>query len=236
MILMTFKNFINLLSIWLLCTVVHAQQDEAAVPIQIRAILHDPLGSAGKLFFCDKSGAIAELELLSLDLSRPVMTSLVNGSLVLYTKAAVDLKKPEGNLAASCRIPAGVKRGIAIIIPSAAGTQPPYRMIFIDDSAKAFPKGESKILTFISAEAAIEVGEHKLPIHPGEMVRVPPVTKVNGFKMAQTNFYYKKGETWTVFTERQLQYLDGFRRIFLVYGSPGVPQPIVFAIVDTATP
>lgn len=233
---MIFKNIIHLLLIWLLCTAGHAQQDEAAVPIQIRAILHDPLGSSGKLFYSDKNGAIAELELLSLDLSRPVMTSLVNGSLVLYTKATVDPKKPEGNLAASCKIPAGAKRGIAIILPSAAGILPPYRMIFIDDSAKAFPKGESKILTFIPTEAAIEVGEHKLPIHPGAMVRVPPVTKVNGFNMAQTNFYYKQGDAWTVFTERQLQYLDGFRRIFLVYGSPGVPQPIVFSIIDTAIP
>lgn len=233
---MIFKNFIYILLTLVFQTTGHAQQDEAAVSIQVRAFLHDPLGTAGKLFFSDKSGAIAELELLALDLSRPAVTSLVNGSLVLYTASAVDPKKPEGNLAASCKIPAGVKRGIAIIIPSEAGSQPPYRMIFIDDSAKAFPKGESKILTFISAESAIEVGEHKLPIHPGEMVRVPPVTKVNGFNMAQTNFYYKQGETWTVFTERQLQYLDGFRRIFLVYGSPRVPKPIVFSIVDTAIP
>jgi len=51
--------------------------------------------------------------------------------------------------------------------------------------------------------------------------------------MAQTNFYYKQAEEWVAFTERQLQYLDTTRRIFLVHLTPGSTEPIVRTIVDT---
>jgi hypothetical protein len=53
--------------------------------------------------------------------------------------------------------------------------------------------------------------------------------------MAQTNFYYQQAGSWVPFTERQLQYLDDYRRIFLVYATPGAVQPSVTTIVDTVT-
>lgn len=36
------------------------------------------------------------------------------------------------------------------------------------------------------------------------------------------------------FTERQLQYLDAYRRIFIIHITPGAIQPAVTTIVDTA--
>jgi hypothetical protein len=68
---------------------------------------------------------------------------------------------------------------------------------------------------------------------------VPPVTKVNEFNMAQTNFFYQQGEAWVVFTERQLQYLDASRRLFIIHATPGALQPTITTIVDimpTLTP
>ena len=62
---------------------------------------------------------------------------------------------------------------------------------------------------------------------------MPPVTKVNEFNMAQTNFYYQQGEAWVVFTERQLQYLDASRRLFIIHATPGALQPTITTIVDT---
>jgi len=38
------------------------------------------------------------------------------------------------------------------------------------------------------------------------------------------------------FTERQLQFLHEFRRIFIVHLTPGATFPIVTTIVDTAPP
>jgi hypothetical protein len=61
------------------------------------------------------------------------------------------------------------------------------------------------------------------------------VSKKDEFNMAQTNFYYKEKDAWVPFIERQLQYVDTTRRIFLVYLTPGSTQPFVTTIVDNAT-
>jgi hypothetical protein len=36
------------------------------------------------------------------------------------------------------------------------------------------------------------------------------------------------------FTERQLQFLNAYRRLFIVHATPGALQPSVTTIVDTA--
>jgi len=211
----------------------HAQDKEAVPPVQIRAVLHDPMHPAAELFYTDRKGVVVKLDFRPQDLSRPLFTLPVNGSLVLYDKANIDPKNPEASLAASVKLPPNIKRAMVVVLPSPAGTKPAYRMVLIDDSAKAFPKGESRALPLVSVETAIQAGEHKLPIHPGKITNVPPVRKVNEFNMAQTNFYYKQGETWVPFTERQLQYLDAYRRVFIIHVTPGALQPSVTTIVDT---
>jgi hypothetical protein len=163
----------------------------------------------------------------------------VNGSLVLYDKAAIDPKNPAASLAASVILPPEIKRAMVIVLPAPAGGKPAYRMLVIDDSAKAFPPGESRVLPLVKVETAIQAGEHRLPIHPGKITNVPPVTKRDEFNMAQTNFYYQQGEAWVPFTERQLQFLDVCRRIFIIHATPGALQPTITTIVDimpTLTP
>lgn len=231
---MIFKNFLWLLTLFGLPVVAQAQSNETAAPIQIRAVLHDPVNPTAELFLSDQAGGIVKMEFRPQDLSAPLLTLPVNGSLVLYDRASVDPKKPEASLAASCKIPPNTKRGVVVVLPSPAGTKPAYRMVFMDDSAKAFPGGESRVLTLLSVEAAVEAGEHKLAIHPGQIANLPPVKKVDEYNMAQTNFYYKQGEAWTAITERQLQFLDGFRRIFIVHVTPGALSPKVTTIMDTA--
>ena len=233
---MILKNSLCLLALFWLPAAVQAQPNETATPIQIRAVLHDPVHPAAELFLAYQAGAVIKLELRPQTLSRPQLTLPLNGSLVLYDQAVIDPKKPEASLAATCKIPPNAKRGVVVVLPSPPGSKPAYRMVFIDDSAKAFPKGESRVLTLLPVEAAIEAGEHKLPIHPGVMASVPSVKKVNEYNMAQTNFYYKQGEAWTAFAERQLQYLDDFRRIFIVHVTPGALQPTVTTIAVTTTP
>ena len=90
---------------------------------------------------------------------------------------------------------------MVIVLPAPEGTKPAYRMLVIDDSEKAFPGGESRVLPLVAVETAIQAGEHRLPVHPGKITNVPPVTKRDEFNMAQTNFYYQQGEAWVVFTE-----------------------------------
>ena len=231
------QPFLRILTVFLLPVAAHAQQkDDAKNPIQFRAVLHDPVHPAADLYFPDGKGTITKLEFRPHDLTLPLFTLPVNGSMVLYDKADVDPKKPEASLAASVKLPPDLKQAIVVVLPAPDGTKPAYRMVLIDDSFKAFPKGESRVLPLVTVETAIQAGEHRLPIHPGKITSVPPVKKANDFHMAQTNFYYKKGEAWIPFTERQLQFLDVTRRLFIVHVTPGALQPTVTTIVDTSIP
>ena len=212
----------------------HAQQKEGTAPLQIRAVLHDPVNPAAELYLRDQTGSVVKLKLLAEGLSDEQTTLPLNGSLVLYNSGTIDPKKPEANLAASVRIPTNTKRAIIVVLPGPADSKPPYRMVVVNDSAAAFPRGESRVISLVPAETAIEAGEHKLTVPAGKITSVPAVKKVNEFNMAQTNFYYKDGTVWVPFTERQLQYLDEYRRIFIVHVTPGSTQPFVTTIIDTA--
>jgi hypothetical protein len=214
--------------------VIHAQENEATVPVRIRAVLHDPVHPTADLFYTDNTGAVVKLNFRPKDLTAPLFTLPVNGSLVLYDKAAIDPENPEASLAASTRLPPNIREAIVVVLPAPAGMKPTYRMLVINDSEKAFPKGESRVLSLIGAEVGLEVGEHEVAVHPGKVTRVPPVRNVNEYNMAQTNFHYQQGDAWVVFTERQLQFLDASRRLFIVHATPGAIAPTVTTIVDTS--
>lgn len=99
---------------------------------------------------------------------------------------------------------------------------------------KFFPKGESRVLSLLGLKTAVEAVEHKIPLEPGKMSRIPAVRKVNDFNMAQTNLHdQQKDGTWVAFAERQLQYLDVCRRFFIIHTTPGSLQPTVTTIIDT---
>jgi hypothetical protein len=230
------KNVLLFLVILALPMVAYAQPAGSPAHLQFRAVLHDPAKPTAELFFSDKSGTVVPLELYKRDLARPQLTSLVNGTLLLYDKIVEDPKNLEASIAATCKIPTGTKRAIIIILPSPANTKPAYRMVCIDDSAKEFPKGEAKVLTLISCEAAVEVGEHKLPIHPGQLTNIPPVKKVNRYNMAQTKIYRMTDGAWTISEDYPLQYLESIRRIFILHTNPGATQPSVRIIEDTVSP
>ena len=212
---------------------VQAQEKEKPAPVRIRAVLHDPVHPTAQLFYSNEKGAVVPLDFRPKALSRAFLTRPVNGSLVLYDKAAIDPENPAASLAASVKFPSNIKQAIVVVVPAPAGKKPAYRMLLINDSKKAFPVGESRVLPLIGVKTAIQAGEHRLSVNPGKITRVPPVKKVNEYNMAQTNFYYQKGGAWMPFTERQLQYLDAYRRLFIVHATPGAITPTVTTIVDT---
>ena len=75
-----------------------------APAMQIRAVLHDPAHSAVELFYPDKKGDVVKLDFQAQDLTPPLLTQSVDGSLVLYDKAAIDPKKPRQTLPVSRRL------------------------------------------------------------------------------------------------------------------------------------
>jgi hypothetical protein len=210
-----------------------AISQDKPTPVRIRAVLHDPARPQADLYYADQNGTLLKIEFRQEDLTRPILMMPFNGSLVLYDKAVINPEKPQENMAASVKLPPDLKQAICVVLPNAAGARPAYRMLLLDDSERAFPGGESRVLSLINVETALQAGEHRLPVKPGQFTRVPSVSKVNDFNMAQTNFYYQKNGAWVAFTERQLQYLDACRRLFIVHATMGALNPTVTTIVDT---
>jgi len=227
------KLILRILTVLWLPLAGHAAPHEAAAPLQVRAVLHDPVHPVAELYLPDPTGTVVKLKLVAEGLSEAQTSQPVNGSLVLYNTDKVDPKNPAASLAASVIIPPNTKRAIIVVLPAPPAATPAYRMVLINDADAAFPKGESRVLSLLPVDTAIKAGEHSLPVPAGKIVHVPAVKKVNEFNMAQTNFYYKDGTDWVPFTERQLQYLDEFRRIFIVHVTPGATQPSVTTVIDT---
>lgn len=215
---------------------VSAQQTNQAAPLQLRAILHDPTNRAANLFYSDKNGVIHPINFRPHDLTNVMEIQPLNGSIVLYDKAIINPEKPEESVAATCKVTAEMKKIIIVVIPAPEDSKPAYRLILINDSEQTFARGESQIISLIPVDAAIQAGEHKLQIPSGKITRLPAVRGVNEYNKAQTNFYYSKNDSWIAFTERQLNYVDATRRIFIIHATLGALQPVVTTIVDTTMP
>jgi hypothetical protein len=197
--------------------------------LQMRAVLHDP-AQPEMQFFVGKVDGLVPLNLVAEGLAEPQKISTENGLLNLYSSAVVDKNNPSASLAASVKVPPGASRVIAIILPS-QGT-PPYKMFLLDDDAGSFPWGESKAVNLTGVDFAVEIGEHKILVPSGKIMAVPKVKKLDEFNRAQTNFYYKNEDRWVVAAERQMQYIDTLRRVFLIYKSQNAVGPDVRTIMD----
>ena len=205
------KSFLILLALFAGASAhVAAQQaPPEKASLKIRGVLHDPLHPLTKLLVAAPEG-------------NAVLDLPVEG-----------LGEPQA-VVASAKIPAGVKSMIALIV-AVPGETASYKMMLIDDSASAFPGGQSQVVNLVGTEFAVEAGEHKMVLPSGKITRIPAVKKVNEFNQSQTNFHYRKGEKWEPFSERQMQYLPSMRRIFLIYSTPGAAQPELRTIVDYVT-
>jgi hypothetical protein len=226
------KLYLPLLAIIWLPLAVHGRVNEPQAAVQIRAVLHDPMHPVAELYFIDKDGEAQRLDFRPKAFSRPFTTMPLDGSLVLYDKAEIDPEKPTAGLAASVKLSEGIRRAIVVVVPAPEGKKPAYRILVIDDSEEAFPGGESLVLPLIRANMVIQAGEHTVPVHPGKLAIVPSVEEKNDFNMAQTNFHYQNGDKWVTFAERQLQFLEASRRLFIIDVTPGALQPRVTTIMD----
>lgn len=211
-----------------------AQEGGEAPLLSARFVLHDPVNPTAELYVPDASGKMNRIEFSYESFSPRMNLKVVDGTLLAFKKASASLERPTEDLAATVKVAPTVKSAIVMVVQDSTKEGGGYRLLVLDDSLRAFPKGESRVISFVGMETAIEAGEHKLPLGAGKVTPVPPVKKLNEYNMAQTNLYYKEksGQSWIPFTERQLQYLDGIRRLIIVHGTPGALIPSVTIIVD----
>ena len=125
-----------------------------------------------------------------------------------------------------------IKKALALIVPSGAASGQPYRVMIMDDSAAAFPMGESRVINLTALELAVAAGEHRKAIKPASIETLPKVTQVNDMNQAPTRFYQKSGSDWTLLSERPTQFTNTIRNIFLLYTLPNVPEAQVRTLID----
>lgn len=216
-------------------TALATAQESTTTTLLIRSVLNDPAQPEMKFFTGKPGDAMVALKLVAEGFGEPQKVQAENGNLYLFSTATVDKNNPQASLLATIKVPTGAAAAgslIVIILPSPKGTATPYSGIAIGDDARSFPWGESKAINLTPVEFAIEAGEHKLPLPPGKVTAVPKVTKVNEYNIAQTNFYYKQDNQWVIAAERQMQYANTLRRVFLIYKGPEAVAPDVRTILD----
>lgn len=207
---------------------------ETTRPLIVRAVLNDPV-NPGTVFQIRASGEVFnQLALMNEAVPEPVTIDMAGETLSLYGEKAGDAKVPP--VLAAAQIPASMQRCMLIITPAPKGAKLPYQMVAFNDSPQAFPFGESRVLNTTIVPMAMEAGSTKVSVPPGAFVALKSVKDVNEYKMAQTNFYMKSGESWLPVSERQIQYLDTMRRIFIVYVTPGSTSALVRTIIDHEPP
>lgn len=204
----------------------------------IRAVLHDPSMPDIKFFMRQQGDTMEALKLVEEGLGEPQKVQVTNGAINLYSSATVNPANAQASLLASIKVPNSAAAGslIVIILPAPKGAATSYAGIAISDDPKSFPWGESKAVNLTPVEFAIEVGEHKIKLPPGKVSDVPKVEKVNEYHRAQTNFYFKQDNQWVIAAERQMQYLNTIRRVFLVSKAPNALTPDVRTITDQPAP
>lgn len=212
----------------------HAGGEEQPVFLRLRALWHDPLRPIVNLYAMDKSGALAAVNLRPHDLSEPQTVMLQGGMLFFYDRPEIDPQNPKAGLVASAKISEGMRQAIVVIVPTGEAGKVFHRVVVIDEEKKAFPFGESIIISLVNANVAVQAGEHLVTVKPGKWAKIPRVRKLNEFNMGQTNFFVERaGGKSFVFAERQLQFIDECRRLFVIHKTPGALQPSVTTIVDT---
>lgn len=192
--------------------------------VDIRVYLHDPVQAGRVLKIKDKAGTLGKLDLRSEGLAPVSKAFLENGELVIHQE--------DGTIAGRSTLTAGIESAVVILTPSGKEISPPCRMVVLDDSTSAFPWGQSKVISLLGVETAVQAGEHKLSLPSGKVTSIPEVKKVDEFNMAQANFFYREGGAWVPFTERRMQFTGEIRRIFLVHATPGSQQPFVATLLD----
>lgn len=194
--------------------------------IEFRGYIHDPIQPpAGDFSIVEKPGKTVPFIWRIEGWSEPVRVNTDTDELPFLTNS--------GELAARVKIPpdAGSVRIILVRDPK-PGASPPYRAVVLNATPGSFPWGSSQVVSMISAETAVQAGEHRLRLPGGKITQIPPVKKRDEFNMAQLDFYLNENGSWTPFTERRIQFVDDTRRVLLVHATPGSQHPSVTTLLE----
>lgn len=213
-----------------------ASLEAATRKLQIRSLLHDPLSPSADLYVPMEDGSRDFLYLSLEGLSEAQQVVLTDGMLQIFNTEEIDPDKPLEGLVATTRVADSIRRAIVLLFPAGEDAKLPYRLIVLDDSGKAFPLGESRVLNMTAEPMAMKAGEQNVKLPAAKISPVPPVKKVNHMNRAPTAFYRQgKDEIpWVLFAERPMQFTPESRHLIIIYQLPGLKDPRLRTLVDNA--
>ena len=119
---------------------------------------------------------------------------MVSGAEILFTSAA-DRASIKDKLVARLKVPATLRTAILMFLPGDGRPgSPPCRILPIDDSLGAFPRGSLKVINLSQAPLRIELEKKPFDFKSGEtrLIEDPPVGDANA--SAMRSFSFRDGE------------------------------------------
>jgi len=201
--------------------------------IEIRAVLQDPMNPGAAFQVRTTPSTFEKLELVAEGLCIAKRISVTDNTVALYGPTSSDPKIGPPIVASAVVAPA-VERCLLVIVPEPPGGKLPYHLLVLDDTGKAFPFGESRVVNLTNVALGMQAGATRLSLPAHSVTPLPLIKEVNEYHMAQTNFYAKSdnGDQWMPFAERQVQYLETVRRISLIDVAPGAVAPTIRTVID----
>lgn len=161
----------------------------------------------------------------------------IKGDSLVFTRTADPAGiKDSSNLIAKTRLPAGFRRGIFMFLPGTGKAgDPPFRVLAIDDSPKAFPSGSLKILNLSPLAVSISLEKEVFHFKSGEtrVIEDPPVGPSQSSGMVAKAF--KDGE-WQKIGSGVWPHPGSKRILQVLFENPKSGQVELRGIRDIAKP
>lgn len=103
--------------------------------------------------------------------------SLRSPKLMIGSEASRDSLKKEGGILAEATFPKNTRQAILLILPNTEGAKTKYRVMVVNDSARAFPAGSHHITNLSPLRVKILLEKQEFDFPPGKQILIkdPPV-------------------------------------------------------------
>lgn len=172
-----------------------------------------------KLVAKGSGGAFADCPLPLSIPSAPVALD-ASGGVIGFRKSADD-----AGVAATARIPAGVKKAFILFLPAAGKAPQLHETVVIEDSAKGFPQDGCVVLNLYQADVRFVIGEHKIQLRPGGTTALQRPAKRDDFNMSGIAFQFQTGGDWRTAAESMIRFPEGQRHLFVTFIDPKTKRP-----------
>lgn len=134
----------------------------------------------------------------------------------------------ERTVVARAKVPAAVKNALFYFTPAKKSDKLLYDVRVMNDSERAFPMGNTRILNLYGRDVRFRAGEHAVQVKPNTVVNLPQVKEKDPWNMAVISCQMlAKGDKWRTISETKTKFTSGARLLIVSYLEPGNNRPRV---------